>query len=112
MDGFEIKAYKLPPVVTTVSMRKRDDEGEGDEEINDDEGMVQSDPPPTTKRGKRRDGCRCVVCTQHPKGNPHPQNCECRGCAIYLKRRETTLRRSKNISLSGASASKRGRRKK
>ena len=99
-------------MVTTVSMRKRDDEGKGDEEINDDEGMVQSDPPPTTKHGKHRDGCRCVVCTQHPKGNPHPQNCECRGCAIYLKRRETTLRRSKNIRLSGASASTRRRRKK
>ena len=106
VDGFEIKAYKLPPVVTTVSMRKRDDE-----EINDDEEMVQSDPP-TTKYGKHRYGCRCVVCTQHPKGNPHPQNCECRGCAIYLKRRETTLRRTKNNSLSAASASKRGRRKK
>ena len=106
VDGFEIKAYKLPPVVTTVSMRKRDDE-----EINDDEGMVQSDPPPTTKHGKHRDGCRCVVSTQHPKGNPHPQNCECRVCAIYLKRTETILRRSKNNSLSPASASKRDRRK-
>ena len=107
VDGFEIKAYKLPPVVTTVSMRKTDDD-----EINDDEGMVQSDPPPTTKHGKHRDGCWCVVCTQHPNGNPHPQNCECRGCGIYLKRRETTLRRSINISLSGESASKRGRHKK
>ena len=62
VDGCKIKAYKLPPVVTTMSMRKRDDE-----EINDDEGMVQSDPPPTTKHGKHRDGCRCVVCTQHPR---------------------------------------------
>ena len=107
VDGFEIKAYKLPLVVTIVSLRKRDDE-----EINYDEGMLQLDPPPTTKHGKHRDGCRCVVCTQHPKGNPHRQNCECWGCAIYLKRRETTLRRSINISLSGESASKRGRHKK
>ncbi|GLJ49896.1 hypothetical protein SUGI_1060560 [Cryptomeria japonica] len=108
IDGFQIKAYKRPPVVTTISMRKKDDEGD---EGDDNEVMVQSDPPATTKHGRHRDGCRCVVCTQHPKGNPHPQNCECRGCAIYLKRRETTLRRSKKKSPAAASTSKRGRHK-
>ena len=51
VDGCKIKAYKLPPVVTTVSMRKRDDE-----EINDDEGMVQSDPPPTQSMGSTEMG--------------------------------------------------------
>ena len=109
-DWSETKAYERPPVITTLCMREEDNEGEGDED--DNERMVQLHPPQTTKHGRHRDGCRCVVCTQHPKGNPHPQNCECRGCAIYLKRKETALRRAKNSSLSAASTSKRGHPKK
>ena len=110
VDWSETKAYERPPVITTLCMREEVNEGEGDKD--DNERMVQLDPPQTTKHGRHRDGCRCVVCTQHPKGNPHPQNCECRGCAIYLKRKETALRRAKKSSLSAASTSKRGHPKK
>ncbi|GLJ49891.1 hypothetical protein SUGI_1060390 [Cryptomeria japonica] len=105
IEGIEFEEYRDPPVFVMRGSKGKGKKGEGDR-------IVDSSGIETTKHVRHRDGCRCVVCTQHPKGNPHPQNCKCRGCTIYLKRRESALRRiSQKRSPTPASMSNRGRPK-
>lgn len=85
IEGQEFEEYDQLPLLVIPSAENTNTESDNPGDQNKDLVLA------TSKHPRHRVGCACVTCVQNPKGNPHPLDCNCKGCEIHRRRRQNKL---------------------